>query len=98
MKRVKVLALLLVGAVAIAAGLQWSPAVESVNGSQLGISSSSTAQQVDSPKRECTAAAGPGDATAQSCQNCPKKLDGCGRVSCDPCCYRCPGDPILRCF
>lgn len=35
------------------------------------------------------------------CGDCPKKLAGqpsCSRASCDPCCYRCVGDPILRCY
>jgi hypothetical protein len=34
-----------------------------------------------------------------SCPDCPKNLPGgCSRASCDPCCYRCVGDPVLRCY
>lgn len=32
-------------------------------------------------------------------KSCPKSLaPGCTRVSCDPCCFRCPGEPFLRCL
>ena len=35
-----------------------------------------------------------------ACANCPKRIPGepCTRISCDPCCYRCSGDPIPRCY
>lgn len=38
--------------------------------------------------------------THNACHDCPKNIpgEGCTRVSCDPCCYRCAGDPILRCL
>lgn len=33
------------------------------------------------------------------CKDCPKNLaPSCTRVSCDPCCFRCPGEPFLRCL
>ncbi len=32
-----------------------------------------------------------------TCHSCPK-FKGCTRVSCDPCCYQCVGDPITRCL
>jgi len=33
------------------------------------------------------------------CKSCPKNLaPGCTRVSCDPCCFQCPGEPFLRCL
>lgn len=43
--------------------------------------------------RQGTAAGG------NPCKDCPKNLaPGCTRVSCDPCCFRCPGEPFLRCL
>jgi hypothetical protein len=35
-----------------------------------------------------------------ACQDCPKRIPGepCTRISCDPCCYRCTGDPIPWCY
>jgi len=35
-----------------------------------------------------------------ACANCPKRIPGepCTRTSCDPCCYRCSGDPIPWCY
>lgn len=37
-------------------------------------------------------------AAPQICSGCKPSIGGsCSRVSCDPCCYRCPGSPILLC-
>ena len=35
-----------------------------------------------------------------ACDGCPKRIPGepCTRVSCEPCCYRCSGEPVLRCY
>lgn len=35
-----------------------------------------------------------------ACDACPKRIPGepCTRVSCEPCCYRCSGEPVLRCY
>lgn len=44
-------------------------------------------------------AASENEMAVNPCKDCPKSLaPGCSRVSCDPCCFRCPGDPILRCL
>ena len=35
-----------------------------------------------------------------ACEGCPKRIPGeqCTRISCDPCCYRCSGEPVPRCY
>lgn len=35
-----------------------------------------------------------------ACDACPKRIPGepCTRISCDPCCYRCSGESVPRCY
>ena len=41
----------------------------------------------------------PEQVNGNPCKSCPKSLaPGCTRVSCDPCCFQCPGEPFLRCL
>jgi hypothetical protein len=55
---------------------------------------SSTDSQTCSQSQRDQAAAG-----GNPCKACPKNLaPGCTRVSCDPCCFQCPGEPFLRCL
>ena len=93
MKKFKVIALLLVGVAAVAVGVNWTQ-----QGEQLAVAATVADRQSDVAAQECSASPQGDEPTSQSCQGCAPKHDGCGRVSCDPCCYRCPGDPILRCF
>ena len=50
--------------------------------------------------KKCSAPArGEVAAGGNPCKSCPRDLaPGCTRVSCDPCCFRCPGDPFIRCL
>lgn len=93
MRRFKVIALLLFGVAAVAVGVSWTP-----EGEQLAVAATVADHQLEAAAQECSALSRGEGPTSQSCQGCSPKHDGCGRVSCDPCCYRCPGDPILRCF
>ena len=99
MKGIKSVMLLLAGVAALAL-VHPVPSQEGAGtGPQAALTTSgSIDQSTDSRTGECSAPRPAGDAVSQSCQNCPRKLEGCGRVSCEPCCFRCPGDPILRCF
>jgi hypothetical protein len=97
MKRFKLVVPMLVGILAVAAGSLWTIPVEPLAPSEPGISASTGVDQGHPSDGECAAVESQ-DTQARSCQDCPAKRDGCGRVSCNPCCYRCPGDPILRCL
>jgi hypothetical protein len=35
---------------------------------------------------------------AAPCTGCPVRVGNCTLVSCNPCCYRCPGYPYLLCI
>jgi hypothetical protein len=93
MRRFRVIALLLAGVAAVAAGVGWTQ-----QGDQLAVAGTVAEHQSEAAVQECSVSEQGEEPKAQSCQGCAPKHDGCGRVSCDPCCYRCPGDPILRCF
>jgi hypothetical protein len=92
MRRYNVIALLLVGIATVVAGMSWAPQAE-----QLALPTVAD-HQPENAVQECSASPEGEEPTSQPCPGCAPKHDGCGRVSCDPCCYRCPGDPILRCF
>src|SRR5262245_55773658 len=39
------------------------------------------------------------DRSANPCKGCPKGvLPGCIRLSCEPCCFKCPGEPAQICL
>jgi hypothetical protein len=51
------------------------------------------------PSSACSAEAGEAPSSANPCHSCPKSLlPACTRVSCEPCCFQCPGEPFLRCL
>ena len=40
-----------------------------------------------------------GGAEVKGCHDCPTSLlPDCTRISCNPCCFHCPGEPFNRCL
>ena len=51
------------------------------------------------PEGEKCAAEQNGTTGHNPCKSCPTSLlPNCTRLSCDPCCFQCPGEPFIRCL
>jgi hypothetical protein len=89
----------LVSLVALASAGSWTRTAAVPQSQPNAISAPAPAPESQQPDQAaCSDPFGNGT-EVKGCHDCPTSLlPGCTRLSCDPCCFHCPGEPFNRCL
>lgn len=102
MKRFRGLAVLiaLVTLVALASAGSWMrTAAPQAQPTALSAPAPAPAPEPQAPDQAACSDPFGGGTEVKGCHDCPTSLlPGCTRISCDPCCFHCPGEPFNRCL